>query len=129
VLTNDAKLRFIKIVHTAIWVFFNVVIFYMLYAVLANKVDRWLWIGYGLIALEAIVLLAFKWYCPLTVWARQYSDSTRANFDIYLPEWLAKYNKLIYTGIMVVIIALTVVRLVHLFAIFSFFSLIIQQWI
>ena len=33
--------------------------------------------------------------------ARKYSDSTKANFDIYLPEWLAKYNKEIYTTIVV----------------------------
>jgi hypothetical protein len=112
-MTAQDKLTLIKTIHTAIWIFFNVVIFYMLYAALANKIDRWLWIGYGLIVLEAIVLLAFKWYCPLTVWARRYSDSTEANFDIYLPNWLAKYNKLIYTGIMVVIIVLTVVRLMN----------------
>jgi hypothetical protein len=38
-------------------------------------------------------------FCPLTVIARKYSDSTKANFDIFLPNWLAKYNKLIYTSI------------------------------
>lgn len=96
-MTNPQKLTFIKITHTAIWVFFNVVIFYMLYAVLTDKIDFWPWLGYGIILLESMVLLAFKMYCPLTVWARNYSDSTKDNFDIYLPNWLAKYNKLIYT--------------------------------
>lgn len=110
-MTNQAKLRIVKILHTAIWVFFNVVIFYMLYAVLVNKMDKWLWICYGLILLEGLTLLAFKMYCPLTVWARKYSDSTRHNFDIYLPEWLAKYNKLIYTTIVGGIAIMTLVRL------------------
>ena len=104
------KLTLIKIIHTLIWVFFNFIVFYMLYAVIINKLDNWLWIGYTFMTLEGIILLIFKFFCPLTIMARKYSDSTKDNFDIYLPNWLAKYNKLIYSGIMVVIIILTVYR-------------------
>ena len=106
------KLITIKIIHTAIWIFFNVVIFYMLYAVITNKIDKWLWLGYALILLEAITLLIFRFSCPLTIVARKYSSSTKDNFDIYLPEWLARYNKQVYTGIMIVILALTIYRLI-----------------
>lgn len=105
------KLFRIKLLHTAIWVFFNVVIFYMLYAVTLGHIDHWLWIGYALIAAEGLTLALFKLYCPLTVWARRYSDSQAANFDIFLPEWLAKYNKQIYSGIMIVVIILTAYRI------------------
>lgn len=87
------KLTLIKIIHTLIWLFFNFVIFYMLYAVIADKLDNWLWIGFALIILEGIVLLLFKFYCPLTIIARKYSDSTKDNFDIYLPNWLARHNQ------------------------------------
>ncbi|MFN5169827.1 MAG: hypothetical protein ACK5DD_09390 [Cyclobacteriaceae bacterium] len=109
-MTNSQKLELIKIIHTLVWVFFNVVIFYMLYAVLTNQLTVWLWVGYGLIVLESLTLLAFRLYCPLTVLARQYSDSTRDNFDIYLPNWLARHNKTIYSIIMLVIMVLTVWR-------------------
>lgn len=105
---NETKLTLIKTFHTLIWVFFNVVIFYMLYAVIVNKLDKWLWIGYGLIILEGITLLIFKFFCPLTLIARKYSTSTQDNFDIYLPNWLAKYNKLIYTGILIIIICINI---------------------
>jgi hypothetical protein len=108
---GETKLILIKTIHTLIWVFFNVVIFYMLYAVLTNKLDKWLWIGYGLFILEGIILLAFKFFCPLTVMARKYSNSSKDNFDIYLPNWLAKYTKLIYTSILVVIIIITIYQL------------------
>lgn len=108
---RDTKLIVVKVVHTLIWIFFNVVIFYMLYAVLQNKIDRWLWIGYGLVLLEGLTLLLFKFFCPLTLIARKYSDSTKDNFDIYLPNWLARYTKVIYTSIMVIISILTVYRL------------------
>ena len=109
-MTNNNKLILIKVLHTLVWIFFNVVIFYMLYAVILNKIDKWLWVCYGLIVLEGITLLLFKMFCPLTVWARKYSDSTKENFDIYLPNWLAKYNKLIYTSIVVGIAIFTVIR-------------------
>ena len=110
-MTAKSKLILIKTIHTLVWIFFNIVIFYMLYAVLVNKLDIWLWIGYGLFVLEGITLFAFKFFCPLTVLARKYSDSTKENFDIYLPNWLAKYNKLIYTSILGVIVILTIYQL------------------
>lgn len=105
-----SKLIAIKMIHTLVWLFFNVVIFYMLYAVLVNKIDKWLWIGYGLFVLEGLTLLVFKFFCPLTVIARKYSSSNKANFDIYLPHWLAKYNKQIYTSILGFIIIIHIYR-------------------
>jgi len=111
-MNTNKRLVAIKIVHSIIWLFFNVVIFYLLYAVVVNKIDRWVWLGLGCFLAEGIVLLLFKNFCPLTVMARRYSSSTKANFDIYLPGWLAKYNKLIYTGILIVIIIILIYRLV-----------------
>ncbi len=108
---GETKLMLIKAVHTLVWIFFNVVIFYMLYAVLADKIDKWLWIGFGLVILEGLTLLLFKFFCPLTIMARKYSDSTRDNFDIFLPNWLARYTKLIYTSIVGVIILILIYRL------------------
>jgi hypothetical protein len=99
-----ATLTAIKVLHTAIWLFFNVVIFYLLYAVIVDRIDRWFWTGLGLVGLEVLALLLFRWSCPLTVVARRYSTSTKANFDIYLPLWLAKYNKEIYSVIMAVVL-------------------------
>ncbi len=105
------QLRTIKIIHTVVWIFFNVVIFYLLYAVIANRIDFLVWFGLGLFLAEGIVLLLFKNMCPLTVMARKYSDSPKNNFDIYLPEWLAKYNKLIYSIILLIVIVILIYRL------------------
>lgn len=107
------KLKVIKLLHTIIWVFFNVVICYILYAVIVNRIDIWLWMSYGVILLEGIVLVLFRMYCPLTVWARKYSNSTKNNFDIYLPEWLAKYNKLIYTSIVGISVVFLIFRILQ----------------
>lgn len=96
------KLRLIKAVHTIIWLCFNLVLGYMLYAVWIDRIDVWVWVCVGLIVGEGLVLILFKYSCPLTVLARRYSNSEKHNFDIYLPEWLAKYNKHIYTSIFIV---------------------------
>jgi hypothetical protein len=105
------KLIAIKILHTIIWIFFNVVIFYLLYAVLINKINIWVWTGIGLIVLEGIILLTFKMKCPLTVLARKYDNSSKDNFDIFLPNWLAKYNKLIYTSLFMIAVLVLIYRL------------------
>ena len=111
-MTNVSKLTRVKILHTIIWIFFNVVIWYMLYAVVTNQINAIVWIGVGIIIAEGIVLLIFKNMCPLTVIARRYSSSSKDNFDIYLPNWLAKNNKLIYTIIFIVILGMLIFRII-----------------
>ncbi|WP_103667217.1 hypothetical protein [Pseudanabaena sp. BC1403] len=110
---SNTKLILIKVIHTLIWIFFNFVIFYMLYAAIANKIDVWLWIGYGLIMLEGIALPTFKLQCPLTLMARKYSNSTEDNFAIYLPNWLSKYTMLIYTSILTIIFIITIYQIMN----------------
>ncbi len=105
------KLTAIKIIHTLIWIFFNIVLFYLYYAVISNKIDRYVWIGLSLFVLEGLVLLIFNKQCPLTILARRYSNSNQHNFDIYLPNWIAKYNKLIYTILLLVVIVMLLFRL------------------
>lgn len=107
------RLLIIKIVHTGIWLFFNIVLFYLLYAVIINKIDHWVWICISLVIMEGIVLLLFKMFCPLTIMARKYSNSTKDNFDIFLPNWLAKYNKLIYTSIFLIAVGILIYRLIN----------------
>jgi hypothetical protein len=102
----------IKTIHTGIWLFFNVVLGYMVYAVVANQIDKWVWIGLAFVMVEGIVLFIFQGVCPLTLIARKYTNSTKNNFDIFLPNWLAKYNKIICTIIFSLIICMLIYRLI-----------------
>jgi len=111
VINDKSKLKKVKIIHTLIWIFFNAVISYMLYAVISNKLDIWLWICYVIILLEILTLSYFKFSCPLTLIARKYSNSKKANFDIYLPNWLAKYNRVIYGSVILSVMIITIIRL------------------
>lgn len=107
---SKTKLVAIKTIHTIIWAFFASMVFYTFYAGISNKVDIYAWIAIGFVLLESAVLVVFKWYCPLTIVARKYSDSTKDNFDIYLPNWLAKHNKTIFTIIFVIGLILVLIR-------------------
>jgi hypothetical protein len=50
----------------------------------------------GMILVECAVLAANGGRCPLTDMARRYCSDPTPNFDIYLPVWLARYNKWIF---------------------------------
>lgn len=50
----------------------------------------------GAVAVESLVLVLNSWRCPLTDVAARYTADRRPNFDIYLPTWLARYNKQIF---------------------------------
>ena len=43
-MTDHTRLALIRILHTIVWVFFNIVILYLLYAVVIGSIDRWVWI-------------------------------------------------------------------------------------
>ena len=92
----------IKLIHTVILGIFVAVIFYVVYSGITDSVTIYTWIGIGLIIGEGFTLLIFKMFCPLTLIARKYSDSQKDNFDIFLPNWLAKHNKVIFTSIFVI---------------------------
>jgi hypothetical protein len=53
--------------------------------------------------IHTLIGLFFNKRCPLTIIARTYFDSAKDNFDIYLPNWLAKWNKLICTTLFILI--------------------------
>ena len=107
---QSTKLRIIKWIHTVIWLFFVLVIFYILYSGITDEITMYTWIAIVIVVGEGIVLLIFKMFCPLTLLARKYSHSTRDNFDIYLPNWLARHNKLIFTTIFLTGVVLVLFR-------------------
>jgi hypothetical protein len=103
-------LTVIKILHTLIWAFMAFCVFFVLYSGLTGKTCLFLWIAIGVIIIEGLVLLLNKIACPLTNIAGKYTEDRKANFDIYLPVWLAKHNKLIFTALFIVGLLLVIVQ-------------------
>lgn len=108
---NTHKLLIIKLVHTIVWLFFVSIIFYVVYSGVTNEITTLTWIAIGLVLAEGLVLLIFKMFCPITLIARKYSASKKDNFDIFLPEWIARHNKLIFTSIFLAGLILVVFRM------------------
>jgi len=61
-------------------------------------------------AREVAVLVVNRMRCPLTGVAARYTGDRAENFDIYLPLWLAKYNKEIFGTLFALGIVYTVIR-------------------
>ncbi len=105
-----SMLRIIRAIHTLIWAVMASAIFYLLYVGITGTMSQFLWMAIGLILVESVTLLINRWRCPLTTIASRYTAVQPDNFDIYLPRWLAKYNKLIFTIILGVALLLLLAR-------------------
>ena len=104
-----STLRAIKLIHTVAWAFFAG-------CILAIPVYAWMdnvkiaGILCAVVFLEVLILVANSWKCPLTPIAGRYTENRQDNFDIYLPVWVARYNKEIFGSLYVLGIIYTFVR-------------------
>ena len=113
-LTDAEKLTIIKLTHTIIWGIFVVAILYVCYAGVFNQVNKLVWFCIAAVLLEGIVLLINKRKCPLTSLACKYADVHPVGFDIFLPKWLAKHNKLLFSTIFLIGLSLVLWRTVSI---------------
>ena len=94
-LEAERRLRTVRLVHTAVWAVFAGSI--VAIPIMASMGRFRAATGLAVLVLgEVVVLWLNRWRCPLTAVAARYTDEHKANFDIYLPEWLARYNKQIF---------------------------------
>jgi len=106
---DDRRLKAIRLLHTVVWAGFAGCI--VAIPVLTLQERFRLAAVLALIVLGEVIVLALnRWRCPLTPIAARYTGNRRANFDIYLPEWLARYNKEIFGPLYLAGVVLLVVR-------------------
>jgi hypothetical protein len=90
----------IKLLHTAIWAFLAASILALPLAGMLRRFRLAMMIS-AVVLLECGVLAMKGGRCPLTDLAARYSLDQSPNFDIYLPGWLARYNKVIFGSLFV----------------------------
>lgn len=88
-------LRRIKWLHTLVWAVFAGCIMAMPFASWSGR-HRVAAALAALVLVEVLVLAMNGWRCPLTAVAAKYTEDRRANFDIYLPVWLARNNQRVF---------------------------------
>jgi len=98
---NTRTLALIKALHTLVWAIFAGCIVAIPFAGATGHFGLAALLS-GLVLVECAVLLFNRFRCPLTDFAGRYTADRRANFDIFLPEWLARNNKTIFGVLFVV---------------------------
>ena len=84
-----------KAVHTVVWAFFVLCIAAIPVLTWRGGLVSAAWFA-GIVFVEVLVIVLNRRRCPLTPLAARYTDDRRANFDIFLPEWLARHNQTIF---------------------------------
>ncbi|MCG6924808.1 MAG: hypothetical protein LJF30_05785 [Acidobacteria bacterium] len=79
----------IKVVHTVIFWVLSLCVLYVLFSGVADRVTPWTWVAILLLLVESIVLVAFRWTCPLTLLAERQGAVRGEVADIFLPKWFA----------------------------------------
>jgi hypothetical protein len=91
----DWRLTAIKLLHTAVWALLAGCILALPVAAFLRQF-HWALILTAIIICECAVLAPNQGRCPLTDWAARFTDDQADNFDIYLPNRLARHNKAIF---------------------------------
>jgi hypothetical protein len=106
--TSSSKLKAVKVLHTLIWALLAGCVIAIPFIAWRAEYSISFWL-IGIVFIEIIILGIFGGHCPLTGVAARYTTDRRDNFDIYLPEWLARNNKLIFGSLYVLGVLVTVV--------------------
>ena len=108
-LSARQSLLAIKVVHTVAWTLFAGSILAIPLVALEGHFGA-ATILIAIVLVEVAILLANGMRCPLTDVAARYTADRRDNFDIYLPRWLARHNKVIFGWLFVAGILVTLAR-------------------
>ena len=92
---DETRLTIVKLLHSVVWAFFVACIVGI---PLTAAIGAFGWTGTltALMLFECVVLAFNHGRCPLTDIAARYTTNRADNFDIFLPLWLARHNKLIF---------------------------------
>jgi hypothetical protein len=108
-MSPEYALTLIKIAHTAIWAVMASAIVVLPIAAFRGNHRLALCLTLAITA-ECAVLASNQGRCPLTDLAARFTSDRAANFDIYLPYWLALHNKTIFGGLFVAGVLVWLVR-------------------
>jgi hypothetical protein len=108
-MADEAALRAVKFVHTLVWAFFAGCIVAIPYFAWRSQL-RTAAVLIAIVSIEIAILFANRMRCPLTNVAARYTNDRRDNFDIYLPLWLARYNKHVFGTLFGIGVAFTLAK-------------------
>jgi len=105
--SSSGKLIAVKVLHSIIWAFLAGCVVAIPFFAWRGEFTIASWL-ICIVFIEVIIIAIFGGHCPLTGVAARYTTDRRDNFDIYLPEWLARNNKRIFGSLYVIGVLITV---------------------
>ena len=108
-MSPQTTLRAVKVIHTIAWAFFAGCILVIPVLAWRGQFGTAL-VLIAIVFVEVGIIVANHWRCPLTGVAARYTDERQDNFDIYLPLWVARYNKEIFGSLFVAGLLYTLAR-------------------
>ncbi len=103
--------RFIKAIHSALFIVASGLLFALLYEVISGKITALTWITVIVFMVEGIILVASGCRCPLTAYAENLGATHGQVTDIFLPKWLADRTFIIYGALFGAAMVILIFRL------------------
>jgi hypothetical protein len=107
---ENRKVLYIKVLHSTVFIFMVVCLFYIVYCAISGTYNWELAVAMGTIFLEGAVLMLYRWQCPFTIWAERNGAKHGAVTDLFLPDWLAPHTFKIFGAIFAVSTVWLVIR-------------------
>ncbi len=85
------KLFIIKLTHTVIFLFMSACVVYILYAGITRTYNWHLFAAISAVFIEGLVLIIYRWQCPLTELTRKYGDTRGSVTDMFYPKWFVPH--------------------------------------
>jgi hypothetical protein len=94
-------LPLIKLLHTVVWAMLAGCIIALPVASQRHRIDVVVLLMF-IILIECGILGLNYFICHDTAFAAIYTEDRRDSFDIYLPNWMARYNKTIFGTLFII---------------------------
>jgi hypothetical protein len=105
------SIRFIKSVHTIVFVPLSGLLFVFLYETATGRLTYFTWVAVATFLAEGVVLATHGGRCPLTLYAERLGSTHGQITDFFFPKWFADQVFRVYGGLFAVALVFLVIRL------------------
>lgn len=79
----------VKFIHSILFWLFTACVAYTVYAAISGALTALTTWVVAVVWVEGLVLLAFRWRCPLTILAERHGAARGSVTHLFFPDWLA----------------------------------------
>jgi hypothetical protein len=101
----------VKVIHLVLSVGLTALLVGLYYEVVSDRITLLSWISAAVFLTEGLILLAFGWRCPLTLFTESLGSHHGRVTDLFMPKWLADRAFQVYGAMFGTALILLAVRL------------------